>query len=148
MWWLFISFLIVVLDQATKLWALHFLKNDIIVLLPVLQLNLAFNSGAAFSFLSHAGGWQNLFFIVFAVIIIAAFIIVLWRSKQKSSCLAMSFIIGGALGNLIDRLHYAYVIDFIDAHVGGHHWPIFNIADACITIGVCIMLFDCIRGKK
>lgn len=144
--WLWFSCLIVVLDQATKWVACHYLGEVPLVLMPVLQLTLAFNSGAAFSFLSHAGGWQNLFFLGVSIVIIVSLMIILYRSSY--SRLATASIIGGALGNLVDRLHYGYVVDFIDVHAGIYHWPVFNVADAFISIGAILMMLSCIRGKK
>lgn len=145
--WLWLSCLIVILDQTSKCMALHYLSNAPLVIVPVLQFTLAFNTGAAFSFLSHAGGWQNLFFISFSVLIIASLVVLLLR-KQPYSSLAIACMIGGALGNLVDRVHYGYVIDFIDAHIGIYHWPVFNVADAFITLGAVFMMLSCVGGKK
>lgn len=145
--WLWFSCFIIIFDQITKLTALHCLGDASVIVLPVLQFVLAFNSGAAFSFLSHAGGWQNIFFISFSALIIVGLLILLLR-KQPYSKVAIACMIGGALGNLIDRLHYGYVIDFIDVHLGGYHWPVFNVADSFITFGAILMMFSCVRGKK
>ena len=141
LWWLSISFFIIVADQVTKIQALHYLTDKPrLIVLPLLNFTLAFNQGAAFSFLSQAGGWQNLFFIVFAVAVVACLVIYLLKNPSCTQCFGLSLIIAGALGNIVDRLHYGFVIDFIDVHVGSYHWPVFNLADSAITVGVMILL--------
>jgi signal peptidase II len=102
------------------------------------------NQGAAFSFLSGAGGWQRWFFIGLAIV--ASVFIFVWLRKLDSSrrreAVAWALVLGGALGNLIDRILYGYVIDFLDVYVGDWHWPAFNVADSAITVGVALLLLD------
>jgi len=139
--WLWLSAAIIVLDQLTKKTAMFYLSGGSIkTILPVVDFSLAFNRGAAFSFLNSAGGWQNVFFIGLAFVF--SFIMVIWilRHSQPAQNACVALIIGGALGNVVDRFHYGYVIDFIDLHMGLHHWPTFNIADSAICVGVCVLL--------
>ena len=141
LWWLLISLVLIIADQITKTIAFVRLSDgDNITVLPVLNFTLAFNQGAAFSFLSHAGGWQNLFFIILAVVVTACLVIYILKNNSRLQCFGLSMIIAGALGNVVDRLHYGFVIDFIDVHIGLYHWPVFNLADSAITTGVIILL--------
>ena len=143
--WLGISFFVIVTDQLTKTWAtdnLPFAQS--VALTPFLNFTLLHNTGAAFSFLADAGGWQRWFFIGLAAIIsIGLFIWILRLSaKQRWLGIALALILGGAIGNLIDRIIYGYVIDFIDFYYQQWHWPAFNIADSAISIGVFMLLID------
>ena len=106
-----------------------------------MNFTLAFNHGAAFSFLSNAGGWQRWFFIIFSVIVILIITYILVKEKN-SQYIAFSFVIGGAIGNLYDRILYGYVIDFIEFHYNSFYWPIFNIADIAISIGIILLLYS------
>jgi len=116
-------------------------------ILPWLNLVLAHNPGAAFSFLSEAGGWQRWFFTVLAAGVTVFLLAWLFRLKPGESHLglALGLLIGGALGNLIDRVRLGYVVDFIDVHWAGWHWPAFNVADSAITCGIIILLLDTLR---
>ena len=107
------------------------------------NFTLAFNKGAAFSFLNAASGWQNVFFIGIGCVISAVLIVWLYRLSlaEKWQGLAISLILGGAWGNIYDRFQYGFVIDFLDVHIGQHHWPIFNLADSAICIGAVLMVF-------
>lgn len=139
--WLWLSAAIIVLDQLTKKVALYYLSGGHIkTLLPVLDFSLAFNRGAAFSFLNSAGGWQNIFFVGLAFVFSFAMVIWMLRQPHVGQNASVALIIGGALGNVVDRLHYGFVVDFIDLHIGGHHWPTFNIADSAICVGVLLLL--------
>jgi signal peptidase II len=143
--WFSLSALVVLLDQATKLLAdARLAYHDPVPLLPFFNLRLAYNTGAAFSFLGNAGGWQRWFFAGISVIVIG--VLVVWmrrlRPEQWPLSLAFALITGGALGNLIDRLVYGHVIDFIDVYYGTWHWPTFNIADSAITAGAVLLLLD------
>jgi signal peptidase II len=102
---------------------------------------LAFNYGAAFSFLSNAGGWQRWFFIIFSIIVIFIISYILKKGKEPEY-IAFSFVLAGALGNLYDRIFYGYVIDFIEFHYKNFYWPIFNIADIAISIGIILLLYS------
>jgi len=160
--WLWISIAVIALDLVTKQWALASLAHyQSVPLFPYFDLTLMFNPGAAFSFLSDQGGWQRWFFIVVASAVTIGLVVWLFKLKidERLVAVALSLIIGGAVGNLIDRAYYGYVIDFIDLYYvaddcllffGGRvkeginqcHWPAFNIADSAISIGVVLMLFD------
>ena len=149
--WLWLSALVVVLDQVTKLWAeAALLGQPPLNLLPHLDLILVYNTGAAFSFLSDAGGWQRWFFVVLAVGVTG--VLAFWLARlgrgERLSALSLSLVIGGAVGNLIDRVAYGKVIDFIDVYWDASlHWPAFNIADSAIFIGVILLLAESLFGK-
>lgn len=143
--WLWLSLLAVVLDQASKLAVAASMQlYESIPLIPFFKLTYVHNTGAAFSFLSDAGGWQRWFFAGLAVVISAVIAVWLTRLKQHETLLAvaLSLVLGGAVGNLIDRLAYGYVIDFLDVYYESWHWPAFNIADSAITLGVALMLAE------
>jgi signal peptidase II len=146
MWRYFpVSLVVVVLDQLTKLAALKYLvRHAEVALLPFLNLTLVFNPGAAFGFLGGAGGWQKWFFVAIALVATVVILAMLRRAGPKDGQLAvaLTLILGGALGNLIDRLLYGYVIDFIDFYIGTWHWPAFNVADAAITVGAGLLILD------
>ena len=144
--WLWLAVLSLGLDQASKI-AIDksFQLYESIAIIPsFFNLTYVHNTGAAFSFLSEAGGWQRWFFAVLAIVMSVIMTIWLTRLKENETLLAvaLSLILGGAIGNLIDRLFYGYVIDFLDFYYGTYHWPAFNIADSAITIGVALMLID------
>ena len=129
-------------DLITKNYALSSLIiNHSISINNFLNFTLAFNHGAAFSFLSDAGGWQRWFFIIFSLIVILIITYILVKEKN-SKYIAFSFVIGGAIGNLYDRILYGYVIDFIEFHYNSFYWPIFNIADIAISIGIILLLYS------
>jgi len=137
--------LVLVLDQLSKLLAERALLPGMPVeLLPFLNLTLAYNTGAAFSFLHSAGGWQNLFFIAIAVVMSIALLVILARTAREEVQLAVALwlVLGGALGNLVDRVRIEKVVDFVDFHVGSWHFATFNIADAAITIGAALLILD------
>lgn len=148
--WLWLSLLVIVLDQLTKLWA----SSDLIYgrpvpLLPSFNLTLMHNTGAAFSFLDSAGGWQRWLFAVIALVV--STVLVLWMRRlttaQRWLAAALALVLGGALGNLIDRLYLGYVIDFVDVYYDKWHWPAFNVADSSIFIGVVMLIIDSLRGE-
>lgn len=146
--WLWCSFIVVVLDQVTKLAAVSLLDRESPVeVLPILNLVLAYNTGAAFSILSTAGGWQRWLFVGLALVI-CAFILHWLRSLPRIARLtplALSLILGGAVGNVIDRLRTGAVVDFIDFHAGGWHWPAFNVADSAICAGAALLVLGTFR---
>jgi len=120
---------------------------EVIPLLPSLNLTLAYNEGAAFSFLSDQGGWQRWFFSGLALLV--SMVLVGWLMKLKQErllAITLALIIGGAVGNLIDRVLFGHVIDFIDVYVQRWHWPAFNVADSAITVGVVLMFIDAFRS--
>jgi len=143
--WLLISALIVVLDLWTKALATESLSlYRPVELTSWLNMTLAHNYGAAFSFLSDAGGWQRWLFTGLASVVTLVLIVWLLRlpTSEKLTAAALCLIIGGAVGNLIDRVINGYVVDFIDVYVNDWHWPAFNVADSAITCGVILLLLD------
>lgn len=149
--WFWLSAVVLILDQYSKLIAdSRLVLHDPVPLLPFLALRKAYNSGAAFSFLGDASGWQRWFFIVLAVAVIGVLLAWLRRltAEQARMALALSLILGGAAGNLIDRVVYGHVIDFIDLYYGAWHWPTFNIADSAITLGACLLVLDAFLDHK
>ena len=122
--------------------------GDSIYVAPFFNWVLTFNAGAAFSFLSDAGGWQRWFFTLMALAISAWIVSILPRhSGEFRISLALTLILGGALGNVIDRLRFGAVVDFVQWHAAGFYWPAFNIADAAISIGAVLMIIDQLFGK-
>ncbi|GAB4273871.1 MAG: signal peptidase II [Methylomicrobium sp.] len=149
--WLWLSFLVLVLDQASKLIvAANMALFESIRILPFFNLTYVHNTGAAFSFLSEAGGWQRWFFAGLAFVISLVIMAWLARLERHETLLAasLSLVLGGAVGNLIDRLAYGYVIDFLDVYYRDWHWPAFNIADSAITIGVVLMLIESFTNES
>ncbi len=166
--WLWLSVLVIAIDQATKLWANSVLSlHDPVDVFAGFSLTLSYNTGAAFSFLAAAGGWQRWFFICLALIV-AGFIFNWLRKLQMHEsrlAAALVLILGGAIGNVIDRVYLGHVVDFIDVHYfadsclpffgqvisingGSCHWPAFNIADSAIFLGAVLMVVDSLRHKK
>ena len=147
--WLWLSALVIVVDQVTKRVIDSAMQlHQTIELIPYFQLTYMRNQGAAFSFLSGAGGWQRWFFIGLAIV--ASVFIFVWLRKldptRRREAVAWALVLGGALGNLIDRILYGYVIDFLDVYVGDWHWPAFNVADSAITVGVALLLLDSFKA--
>ncbi len=145
--WLALSALVILLDQISKYFiASAFQLYESSPVFSWFNLVLAHNTGAAFSFLADKPGWQREFFSALSVVIT---IVLLWmlRGHHRNRLLstALALVIGGALGNLIDRVRFGYVVDFIDWHVGDHHWPAFNIADSAICIGAVLLVLDSLR---
>ena len=137
-----IIFLVFIVDLFTKYYAINnLILNHSVTINSFINLTLAFNYGAAFSFLNDAGGWQRWFFIVFSIIVIFIIFYILKKDKE-SEYIAFSFVLAGALGNLYDRVFYGYVIDFIEFHYKNFYWPIFNIADTAISIGIILLLYS------
>ena len=141
---LWIALLAYVADQLSKLAAVKYLTRHDLVLTPFLNLSLAYNSGAAFSFLSNASGWQNMFFVIVAIIVSIVILLMIRRlgANDIQVAVALMLVLGGAAGNLTDRIRLGYVIDFIDIYYKSWHWPTFNVADSAITIGALLMLLD------
>lgn len=148
--WLVLSIVVIALDQLTKYWAITRLAYQPVSILPGLDFTLAFNTGAAFSFLADLGGWQRWFFASFSLVISVALIIWLIRLPKQAllQCLAISLILGGALGNLYDRLFLGHVIDFIHLYYEQYHWPIFNLADSAVCLGAFFLMVDLVKNKK
>jgi signal peptidase II len=147
--WLALAAVIIVLDQASKLWiSSHFFYGESLPLIPYFNFVLAHNTGAAFNFLSDAGGWQRWFFSIIALVA-AVWIVRLLRQHAHETlfCLSLALVLAGALGNLIDRVAYGYVVDFIDFYVGSWHFPAFNVADSAISVGAALLILDSFRKK-
>jgi signal peptidase II len=148
---LILSLLVIAADQATKLWVLAALQpREVIPVLPVFNLTLVFNEGAAFSFLANAGGWQRWLFVGVAVAVSTVLIAWLWRLKpeERLTAAGLALVAGGAIGNLIDRLAYGRVVDFLDFYWRAWHWPAFNVADSAITVGVGLLLLEAFLPKR
>ena len=149
--WLWLSLIVIVLDQISKQLVEHsLLVFESISLLPFLNLTLVYNEGAAFSFLSDQGGWQRWLFVSLAtgVTLMLMFWLSRLQTRDRWLAVALSLIIGGAVGNLLDRLIFGHVIDFIDLYYHQWHWPAFNIADSAISVGVVFILFDSFSGHR
>ena len=150
--WLPLSVAIIVLDRIVKLWISHqFAPLERVHVLKVLDIILTYNTGAAFSFLADASGWQRWVFILLALAVSAALIGWMRRLDARIHGLlacGLALIIGGALGNMIDRLATGRVIDFIHVHWGAHYFPAFNVADSAITIGAALLLLDAWRESR
>ncbi len=149
--WLWLSVLTVIIDQLSKIWVdSNMSLYQSIPVFPGFNITYVHNFGAAFSFLSEAGGWQRWFFTLLAATISIGIIIWLKRLKPEEtlSAISLGLILGGAIGNLIDRVIYGYVIDFFDVYYQTWHWPVFNIADSAITAGVALMLYESFMHKE
>ena len=150
--WLLAAAVVALLDQLTKQLVLRTLQPaDSIVVAPFVKLVLWFNRGAAFSFLADGEGWQRLFLI--GVALVAVVVIVWLLSRHRTEllfCAGLMLVLGGALGNLWDRVLHGHVIDFVLLHAGGYHWPAFNLADSAITVGAAMIIIDGFRhgGKQ
>jgi signal peptidase II len=151
LYWYGLALLVIVLDQYTKALAQSALEyGRPQEVFSWFNLTLQYNTGAAFSFLSDAGGWQRYFFSVVAVVISAVLVVWLYRMprQQRLLALALALILGGALGNVWDRLLLGHVVDFISVHYGGYYFPAFNIADSAISVGAVLMIFDSLFGQE
>lgn len=151
--WIWLTAAVVVLDLWTKQLANSALQYGVPnPVLPVFDLTLLYNTGAAFSFLSEAGGWQRWFFALVAVVVSAALLIWMRRTPRAQWWLGMAqaLVLGGALGNLYDRMVHGYVIDFISLHYGEYYFPAFNLADTAITMGAVLLIIDALflEGKR
>ncbi|MEH6576683.1 MAG: signal peptidase II [Amphritea sp.] len=143
--WLWLVVLVVVLDLATKYLANTSLPYGIPhPQLPVFDLTLLYNKGAAFSFLADAGGWQRWFFAVVAFVVSGVLLVWMYRTPKSQRWLgcSLALVLGGALGNLYDRVVQGYVIDFISVHYNNYYFPAFNLADTAITIGAIMLIID------
>ncbi len=148
--WLSIAAVIVALDQITKFFILQkFALHETLYVTPFFNLVHVRNTGAAFSMFADAGGWQRAFFIGVAVV---ASVWVVWllrrHPEQTLFCLALGMILGGAIGNLIDRVWLGSVVDFVQVHYGGWYFPAFNVADSAITVGAGLLIWDGLRPQQ
>lgn len=143
-YWLSLSVVVVLIDQVTKLWVGHgFGYGESKAVTDFFNLVLVYNSGAAFSFLSDAGGWQRW---LLSAVAVTASVWIIWllsrHAHQRLFSCALALILGGALGNLVDRVMYGYVVDFLDFYWGAHHFPAFNVADSAVSCGAALLLWD------
>ncbi len=141
--WIWITILVIALDRYSKEWVVnHILLGDPLEILPFFNFTLAFNTGAAWSFLHSAAGWQN--WLLGGTAIVVSGVILYWLAKTSVkeywSNIALALILGGAIGNVWDRILYAHVIDFLDFHWGDWHFAIFNIADSAISVGAFMLI--------
>ena len=147
--WLWLAAVLVVVDQVSKwivLGSLH--PGETRYVAPFFNWVLTFNSGAAFSFLADAGGWQRWLFTLLALAVSVWIVTLLRRhSSDFRLSLALTLVLGGALGNLIDRVRFGAVVDFIQWHAAGYYWPAFNVADSAITLGAAFLVWDQFAGK-
>lgn len=142
--WLVIAAFLLALDQFTKSAVIDAIAyGAFIPVTPFFNLCHVRNTGAAFSFLGEAGGWQLIFFAGIALVVVCACVFFLWRNVRRPLfALSMALVISGALGNLWDRVRLGYVTDFLDFHAFGWHWPAFNVADICICVGAALLVLD------
>jgi signal peptidase II len=151
MWrWLLVAGVVVILDQASKFAAVATLAGKPpIEVTSFFNLLLVYNRGAAFSFLAGAGGWQRELFTGIALVASLWIVYLLRRYPQQTLfCVALSLVLGGAIGNVIDRVMIGAVVDFLDFHARGWHWPAFNVADSAITCGAVMLIWDGLRGSR
>jgi len=142
---LILALTLVAIDQVTKQIAYqHLVGQSAIVILPVFQLGLVLNAGAAFGFLNDAGGWQHYLFVGLAAIFSLILLVWIWRERQRNLWLAIALacVLGGAIGNMIDRVSAGYVIDFLIFHYEEWYFPAFNVADIAITVGAIMLIID------
>ncbi len=149
--WLWLTVLVLIFDQVTKYAASqNLILHQGIEILPMLKFTLIHNYGAAFSFLSDSSGWQRWFFTVIALVV--SVVIFFWMRRlgtaDRLTAVGLALILGGALGNVWDRILLGYVVDFIDVYYQAWHWPAFNIADASISIGAALLIIDTFRHRK
>lgn len=150
-YWFLLSLLIFIADQASKYWVVAtFIPYKPVSVIPLLNFTLAYNTGAAFSFLSKAGDWHRWFFAGFSLVVSIALIIWLRRTAKQAYLQAagISLILGGAVGNLIDRAFQGYVVDFIDVYYASHHFATFNLADSAICIGAALLILDMFVNRE
>ena len=145
--WLALSALVVAADLATKVWVTRsFSTGDVVTVTPFFNLVLVYNTGAAFSFLADAGGWQRWFFMTVSA---AVSVVIVWllrrHHRDRLMACALALVLGGALGNLYDRATLGKVVDFVQLHAAGYYWPAFNVADSAISVGVVLLVWDSIR---
>ena len=149
--WIGLALIIFIADQFTKTLILGYYKlGDSTYITSFFNVVRAHNTGAAFSFLADAGGWQRYFFTAIGI---AATLLIVWMLRshngQKLFAFALSCILGGAVGNVVDRLMHGYVVDFLDFHYSGYHFPAFNVADSGITIGaICLILDEVLQVRR
>jgi signal peptidase II len=147
--WLGLALAVIVFDHLSKIWVYATLDyQEAIPVLPFFSLVLVHNTGAAFSFLADAGGWQRWFFIAIGVIATVIIVRLLKRhAREPRLAFSLALVLGGALGNVIDRAVLGHVVDFLYFHYHGFGWPAFNVADSAITVGATLLIWDSLFGK-
>lgn len=145
-----LAVIILMVDLLTKRWVeLNLVYGQQIMITEFFNLVLTYNAGAAFSFLSDASGWQRWFLSTIAILVSVLIIYLLYKNTtNRLFCFALSLILGGALGNLWDRIMLGHVVDFLDFHLSGYHWPAFNLADSAIFCGAFLLILDSIRNGR
>jgi signal peptidase II len=148
--YLSLSVIVIALDLYTK----HLIQNDFVfgeskTITSFFDLVRYHNEGSAFGFLNNAGGWQKWFFTAISVIAVIVIIYLIKKhSEQKLFCVGLALVLGGAIGNLYDRVTLGYVVDFLNFHINNHYWPAFNVADSAICVGVGLLLWDSFNAPK
>ena len=144
------AFLVVVADQLSKWLVFDYLNHTarMVEVFPSFNLVSAWNTGVSFSMLNDLGGWGVYILSLFALLVVGFLVFWLKREKSCQMQLALGFVIGGAIGNVIDRLRQGAVFDFLDVHIGAHHWPAFNVADSFICIGACLIVCHGLCAEK
>jgi signal peptidase II len=147
--WLGLAFAVIVADHLTKWWISSTLDfQQAVPVLPFFSLVRVHNTGAAFSLLANAGGWQRWFFIAVGIVATVIIVRLLKRhAHEPGMAFALALVLGGALGNVIDRVMLGHVVDFLYFHYRGYAWPAFNVADSAITVGAALLIWDSLRGK-
>lgn len=148
-YWFVLSIAVIILDQASKYWVgVSLIPYKPLPICPMFNITLAYNTGAAFSFLSGAGDWHRWFFAAFSLIVSGFLIVWLWRTpnQDRLQSAGISLVLGGAIGNLFDRALQGYVIDFLDVYYKHYHFATFNLADSAITIGAALLILDLLLG--
>ena len=145
-----ISILTIFFDQLSKWWILNVIMvpANTIPVTQFFNLVLVHNRGASFGIFSDAPGWASIALIVFAIIISIVLAIWMWQAQETLLSVALGLVIGGAIGNVIDRIRFGAVVDFLDVHAAGWHWPAFNVADSAITLGVILLILDSLKSKS
>jgi signal peptidase II len=149
--WLWLTVTVMALDRISKAMIVHYFGyHETLRMTSFFNLTLAYNTGAAFSFLNSAGGWQLWLFAIIAAIVSVGLLIWLQRLKyqQRWPSIAVSLILAGALGNLWDRINYNHVVDFIQLHAGDFYWPVFNVADSAICLGAFMLMLESLIFRK
>jgi len=144
-----VAIVVIILDQMTKWWILTSVMTppQRIPVTGIFDLVLVYNRGVSFGLLGGAPSWATAALIIFALLLSMALCIWMWRADSLLLGTALGFVVGGALGNVIDRFLHGAVVDFLDFHAAGYHWPAFNVADSAITIGVVILIIDSLKSK-
>jgi signal peptidase II len=149
--WYVVALIVMLLDIASKAWvSAHLTYAEPVEFTSFFNFTLLHNHGAAFSFLAEQGGWQRWFFALLAIIVSAFLVIWIARSavKNRREVFALAFILGGAIGNLYDRITLGHVVDFIVVHYQDYFWPAFNVADSAITLGACVLIAEMFLKKE